>query len=150
MPYIERFEHEQKCGTQTEKCSKCHKYIQKRDSVVHEVECQEEITKRETERRHNEEQMKRKRQFYNTATKSEELMFCPICMQPFEDFDNLQVHMISDHVNDEQSGGSKSEEKPSETPEASTSTDPNQIPIQSNESDSKGSNGSNDVVPMEE
>jgi len=151
MPYIERFEHEQKCGTQTEKCSKCHKYIQKRASVVHEVECQEELIKRETERHHNEEQMKRKRQFYNTAPKSEELMFCPICMQPFEDFDNLQVHMISDHVSsDEQSGGTKSEEKPSETPEASTYTDPNQIPIQSNGSDSNGSSSSNDVVPMEE
>jgi len=94
MPYVERFEHERKCGSQTVKCDGCNRYIMKKDLDVHQVECQ----------------FVKETGVYNPPTPSnpytpvapptvaeDNQMGCPICRTTFEHLDDLQVHMITSH-----------------------------------------------------
>lgn len=84
MPYNEKFEHEKKCGAQTEKCDRCKKYIQKKDYPIHVVTCQLPIPPP-------------RRNFFgiNSNKRSgEEEFICPVCYSPFIHLDDLQVHMF--------------------------------------------------------
>lgn len=38
MPFVEIQEHEKKCGSQTEKCAKCNRYIQRKGEFFHMLE----------------------------------------------------------------------------------------------------------------
>ena len=102
MPYIEKFEHEMKCGSQTERCEKCRKYIQKRDLMVHMVDC---------ETGYSSSPSKYVGSPYRTSfvpppspprtqVVSDEYM-CEVCKVPFEHFDDLQVHMLTAHESTE-------------------------------------------------
>jgi len=94
MPYVEKYEHEQKCGSQTQKCEKCKKYIMKKDATVHTIDCETLNTPYyySSSPTHSFTTPQNKRQ-------GEEVMLCPTCMTPFVHFDDLEVHMISSHEN---------------------------------------------------
>eukprot|EP01114_Cavostelium_apophysatum_P014512 TRINITY_DN3787_c0_g1_i6.p1 TRINITY_DN3787_c0_g1~~TRINITY_DN3787_c0_g1_i6.p1 ORF type:complete len:1009 (+),score=225.69 TRINITY_DN3787_c0_g1_i6:144-3170(+) len=125
MPYLEKFEHERQCGSQTEKCEKCGRYVAKKDLAVHSVDCtgssfgtspsrpsyfggyQPTISSPVTT---SAATSQNKRQ-------GEDVMMCPICMEPFVHLDDLQVHLLSQHegsYDDTTTATSTSEEKMSE------------------------------------
>ena len=106
MPYVELFEHEAKCGSQTEKCDSCSRYIQKRDLLVHMVTCAEEQELRKQGLKGNSGNSPYGSPFkYGgggipghfappspPAKKPEEdLMPCPYCSTPFLHLDDLEV-----------------------------------------------------------
>lgn len=75
ISYIEKFEHEQKCGSQTTKCDICNKYVAKRDFVLHSVYCKAGSP-------------------YNpdpiSNNKTNNLFICHLCLTPFLYIDDLQ------------------------------------------------------------
>eukprot|EP01117_Protostelium_nocturnum_P006305 TRINITY_DN2276_c1_g1_i1.p1 TRINITY_DN2276_c1_g1~~TRINITY_DN2276_c1_g1_i1.p1 ORF type:complete len:987 (-),score=366.44 TRINITY_DN2276_c1_g1_i1:33-2858(-) len=96
MPYVERFEHEMKCGSQTVKCETCNKYVKKKDLPVHMVECAfSSGGGGESPNRFNPPIGPQTGGM--NEPRSQDMMMCPICMSPFEHLDDLQVHMISEH-----------------------------------------------------
>lgn len=107
MPYVEKFEHEIKCGSQTIRCEQCKRYIQKRDYPVHQVECATLSASGYPASppapgfyTPHISSPRPASPFSATSAKrphEENLMVCPVCMSPFEHLDDLQVHMISVH-----------------------------------------------------
>jgi len=109
MPYNEKFEHENRCGSQTERCEQCHKYIRRSEFPVHMVECSKPKPASPDYRGFYRRQPPLAT---STATEfteiggatnkrqGEEVLLCPICMNPFVHLDDLQVHMISQHESD--------------------------------------------------
>lgn len=104
MPYNEKLAHENRCGSQTEKCDKCNKYIRRSEFPVHIVECSK--PKPTTPYSHFYRPIQTEQPDFpeiGTSTnkrQGEEVLLCPICMNPFVHLDDLEVHMISQHEND--------------------------------------------------
>lgn len=92
FPYNELFEHEAKCGSHTERCDDCKRWIQKRDLARHMVTCAEERSKpKENTFRTHLDKLQAAR-----AAESD-MLICPTCYQPFQELDDLQVHMLTEH-----------------------------------------------------
>jgi hypothetical protein len=129
MPYIEKFEHEMKCGSQTDRCEKCRRYIQKRgknskknkrylflDLMVHMVDCETNYSSSPSN--YSSSPSKYGSSPYRQSfvppspprPQVDEYM-CEVCKVPFEHFDDLQVHMLTAHDSTENMDTSSSDAK---------------------------------------
>jgi len=94
MPYVERYEHEKKCGSQTDRCEFCHKYVKKQDLAVHVVDCQKPKAIPELNQYYHPPQ------FPQNKRQGEDVLLCPMCDTPFVHYDDLEVHVLTAHSDD--------------------------------------------------
>ena len=98
MPYIEIWSHEQTCGAKTNKCDKCNQWIKKSDWDNHYPVCGlKDVSPPPNNSPY-------KSPFNNTYNNNNnrkptfgDFIPCPYCSDPFEEFDDLQVHILITH-----------------------------------------------------
>lgn len=79
--FCEFCEHEEICGSRTEKCEICKKWVQYRHQAIHV--CEEDVLIPP--------------QYQHNEPVQEELIICPYCLDPSQDYLLLQEHIFIDH-----------------------------------------------------
>jgi len=85
MQYRKMWTHEQSCGAVTEICSKCNSRYARRDMESHEKTCSKITVPYKVP--------PRRPSFAN----NNDMMLCEKCQQPFASFEELQVHIFTEH-----------------------------------------------------
>jgi len=104
LPFHKRAEHESKCGDLTDLCAVCSLRIQRRVKVSHVGVCK----KPEPTSFYKDTYIpmdKKPTPAYSSKIfkkQEEELFFCEKCTTPFRLFDELEVHMLTEHFEDNQ------------------------------------------------
>jgi len=76
-------EHQQKCGDITEPCPQCKQRVMRRYLFDHPQICGKELSSSPT--------------FPGQRNRRKSMILCPECRFPFEDFEELQIHVLTAH-----------------------------------------------------
>jgi len=137
MQYFKKYVHESNCGAVTELCPKCSARYPRSDMEMHEKSCTGVPTvptvpsKNPYSPRNYNNYNNYNNSYYNyksNANQDKDIMLCEKCQQAFNSFEELQVHVLTDHYEDDQLEEIKKlseTEKQEETTTTNTTTDPN-------------------------
>jgi len=85
MQYRKLWSHEQNCGAVTEVCPKCRNRYSRRDFDAHASSCSGTTETYKIPHR---------------RAPTNDMMLCEKCKQPFSNFEDLQVHILTEHMED--------------------------------------------------
>jgi hypothetical protein len=133
MQYHKKYVHESSCGAVTEVCPKCSTRFPRSDMEIHEKSCSGnptvptapvKISPYSPRNNYN--------SYYNyksNANQDKDIMLCEKCQQAFNNFEELQIHVLTDHYMDDQieeekkdNETEKSEETTTTPPDSNTNT----------------------------
>jgi len=92
MQYWKRYTHEVSCGAVTEVCSKCNARYPRSAAEYHESTCGGAALSTSPPRKTFSPR--------NNVKAGNDMMLCEKCQHPFSNFEELQVHVFTEHIND--------------------------------------------------
>ena len=104
MPYVEIWAHEQTCGAKTQKCFFCNEWIKNKDWDAHIEYC-----KKRKEGTLTEEDKPPVVAVSPTRPVFGDYISCPYCADPFQEWDDLQIHILCNHPSEAENLGTTGE-----------------------------------------